>query len=402
MTTMRAPVAYDAIQVRLTPADDRWLVETTITLRAVAHESRDLSLNVGATPLVLRSVGSADAEHSGVVDGPGSAAVVLLRLDTDRRSSWDGVQITCVFEWTPKDSGRALEQLRHSADWEAPCLVLPDMLPELMVGEDLLQGVRADALPRIHLTGTLPAKLGAAWIRNSEQPDGALVDLLHLVIFQRAAHQRGARLTASVEGASAPAANLSIRELAQARAYASILLKSLSAQLGGAGLVRPLLYLTETPIQALYFPVGAFTIQPPAHAGAKKMGAGRPENVLRQFAQGWIGGGVRISGENTIELTLGVNGALALQWLASKHPDVLGRQIAKYEAMLEQGRATGEWRGLHRHLSITLALVHRLTEAPVQERLRALIHEHWGRYLPQEIFVTELRKVGVSVPGVYM
>ncbi len=61
MTTTRAPVAYDAIQVRLALVDDRWLVETTITLRAVAHESRNLSLYLGATPLVLQSVGLPDA-----------------------------------------------------------------------------------------------------------------------------------------------------------------------------------------------------------------------------------------------------------------------------------------------------------------------------------------------------
>ena len=122
-----------------------------------------------------------------------------------------------------------------------------------------------------------------------------------------------------------------------------------------------------------------------------------------RLAQSWVGGGVRLAGENALELTLAVGGALGLRWL--EHMELrapLERAIKSQEAAIQEARKTGNWRLKERGFAIQQPLYRALKSAAVRDKLRALINDHWGCHLPQDIWVAELRGIGVSVPVVYM
>jgi hypothetical protein len=403
MSESREPASYDLVTLGVAPAGRRWLVNGVIMLRSAQDDRGDLLLDCRWSPLLLRHVGLSCGTAYGVATGPDRNAVVKMELDLTRARSWDGATLTCEFEWAPEDVTRHDEMTDGAPAWQAPCLVLPDMLPRLIAMGDALQSVSSRPLTRISFDGHLPPDLGAGWIRSSETRLSDLTALLQLSLFPAVRGGMPLPDTGSVGVLSTSPDTLATKALQQARAYASPLYRYLGRELGCADMVRPVLCLSDIPVPPLYGAVAGYAPISPAHAGAKEPNVGKPVTIIRLFAQAWVGGGLRLSGENAAELTIAIGGALGMAWL-QKVGDAAAveRAIATHEATLSRARQSGEWRLAHQSLEIQLPLFRGMQDPRVVQTLRALIRENWGSYLPQQVLVDELRQAGVSVPAVYM
>ena len=120
------------------------------------------------------------------------------------------------------------------------------------------------------------------------------------------------------------------------------------------------------------------------------------------FAQSWLGGAVRLSGENALELTLAVGGSIGMCWLRhARQTEALKRTIAMQERALKETRPSDRLLK-HRVYALQLPLFRGLEKNVVGPLLQRLLHDHWGSFLPQAVLIEELRCGDVPVPGVFM
>lgn len=392
-------VTLDRVSLALEPMGEEWRVVADATLRAGQLATSTLLVDPSLSPLALDAVTSDHASCNMIFkDG---AETGFFQLDLPERSgrSWDGVTLRFHFRWSP--SGRDAVT-RHSARVrirETPCLVMPDMMPQLRSVDDSVPGVRSDALPRVTIDSGLPPELALAWVAASEEPRKQRDALLQAVVFPS---QQVWTSESALSIVRAPSAQVTPEQLVHAHHYALGFLRFVESRFGHGTRVHPALCLTHTPWDRRYPASGAFAAIEPEYAGARTPNVGKPQELVRMFAQSWLGGAVRLSGENALELTLAVGGSLGMCWLRhARQTEALKRSISMQECALRETRSSDHLLK-HRVYALQLPLFRGFEANVVGPILQRLTHDHWGSFLPQTVLIDELRRIEVPVPGVFM
>jgi hypothetical protein len=395
-------VSFERVSLCVAKLEGDWLLETEITLRCGSAAEGDLLIDLQLVPLELLHL-TCDRGTPIMPDITGAVPLqIAVRLNEVRTGNWNGARLRCAFRWSPD---RALTSDVGAAGRSfavAPCLLLPDMLPRATVAGEGVATTPPALLARIAFNGELPVGLSAGGVAIPNRSGDPTTELLQTIVVpsitRRAAVIREELIVMSDDSRDAVRDNLSL-----AAGYVSPLLDFLKRELGLGRSVRPVVYVGGVTYPPSFYPVGAYVPVAAEDVGAVVVNVGKPMSIIRLLAQAWLNAGIRIYGENASDLSLAIGGAIGLYWLeATRHSAELERALASQSASVAAARSTGAWRPADHVLAIQLSLYDSLSRPAVGKRIRALLAEHWGRYVPQEVLIKSLRDLGVAVPSVFM
>lgn len=390
---MEATIAFRSVSFKLLPvAGDGWDVIVVGELRGGRKSEDELLVTAAASPLAIQEVSSNFASAVHIPAEAGEATAVRL---TQRKSTggWDGAELVMRLRWRPP--ARQSEESQRGA-LEAPCLVLPDMLPRVAETRSSLGLPPPRHLPRLFFEDELPASLNAGGVAVNDEQGHATPELLQTVIFPSTP---GAPDFNDVVIASSPAPG-DPAQFRRSYEYLQPLLSEVGEMLGPDLAVRPVVCLTDS---AATFPVmGAYCPLAPADAGAERSNTGKPVNAIRLLAQAWLGGGMRLWGNNASELALAIGGGLGLFWLQEAGYDAhLERMLDEMTRKVQEAEASRDWRQADIVRAIELGVFRGLTHRAFPAALRSFIQGSWGRYVLQESLIDLLRRHGIAVPHVF-
>jgi hypothetical protein len=395
MTLLRATrssISFDKLKISLYPAGSRaWVVRVVARVHGGSRVRGDLIVQP-VFPLGISQVTSDYAQKSeGSADGDGDTAIRLLAPE-DAKKGWDGAEIS--FELTWREDADAVA----SNSVSVPCLVLPDMLPRLIEATDPLGADAPLRMARISFDEELPGELDAGGISIPDRKGRGTAELLQTVIFR--ATNDGPRFNDLAVAAGQSRADAS--QLQRAYEYVSPLLEFVKRDLLVSLPVRPVICLSNASPSEGYRPVGADCPLPPSYVGAVQPDVGKPVSVIRLLTLGWLGGGVRLWGENSVSVELALGGAIGLRCVSESGAHAfVQRALADLDARITAAHASGTWSADDLVRSIQLPLFHGLRDDTLRRVLGRLIQQHWGEFLPQSELITLLRSRGVSVPNVF-
>lgn len=395
-----SPLAYDRISFNVVPFDEHsWRVDVTARLAGGRSSRGDVLLVPGKSPLALLEVSSEDVigvRHEQLSTG---ARVVRLTGRARGTNGWNGAELRIRLCWSPDGARDGPSSSPAGASFSAPCLVLPDMLPTIVDVERPLSVAPPRRLPRIEYDADLPDGLNAGGIAVPDWCGRATPQLLQSVVF------RATPGAPDYDDLAVASANLAhdAGEMANAYEYSRRLLHDVRDSLLAPQTVRPVICLVDGTESSEVYPVaGAYCPTAAVDVGARQRNAGKPISIARLLAQSWLGGGVRVWGENAALLCLGIGGALGL--CCVERMGEAAYVTRTLDAMREAiTRASGPhgWGPGDLLRDMQLSLYEGLGDSRVRKALGRLIREHWGRFLPQEDLVATLRGAGVRVPHVF-
>lgn len=295
--------------------------------------------------------------------------------------------VKMVLAWDPNINDQSIVQ--------TPCAVLPDLLPGVI---DLGFPLPADApvrQPRLYFAEELPPSLQAGGIAMPDRNGRATPELLQTVIFPAEEGFVGVndlaigRTSSRFDEASCEAAY----------EYAWPLLSFISSELALAMPVRPVIMLLDTHRETVFPPVGAYCPLLGDDVGAVLPDSGRPVTAVRFLSQAWLNGGMRLWGENGLELSLALGGALGLRWLQVNDEEGLQAELERLTGEAAGNFEAGDFAKTVKGLQIHL--FRGLQSSAVRAQLGALVRNNWGGHVSQDGVIQMLREAGVSVPFVF-
>jgi hypothetical protein len=332
------------------------------------------------------------------VEEAGGTRTVRLERGTTV-ASWNGQVLRMKLRWTPQSTSvdaAYREVTRRSA---VPCLVLPDMLPEVHDAQSRLRIDIPRYLTRLRYATPLPPVLDAGGVSSTVNAGSLAPEMLQVAIIE----------PTSAAGASDE--DLTVVSLdpmygrdacERAMSYAKPLCRFLREELGLTGAAHPIIALADEEVRSLLPPLGAFCPVDPEEVGVVRPDVGKPTTVIRLLSQAWLAGGIRIWGENSVSLRLALGGAVGLRWaeqqgaeqFVTRALDDMGRRVTAADQ-------SGHWSEADLVRAIQLPLFRALRRRELCREIGALINDYWGRYMPQAELIDLLRRRQVEVPHVF-
>lgn len=396
----RFGVVYDDIALSISPLAHRdvWAVEGNATLLADKYAERSaVRLHFDARLPGVASLADATQSAAQCKDGNG-IPYWRFTLPEWAIHGWSEVKLRLQFEWHAKlaveDSNSAVGPTRVPP----LCLVIPSMLPRL-VSEATPIPMPPPKLPVIRYDTELPQELDGGGIALADQNHDPGTDLLQTVIFVRPEFHADAAKAGVAEGHGVRLTDDAMKVVLD---RAGAMLEFIGDEYGFRPHVRPVVFLTDWEFPLIDIPNGAFAPMKPEWIGARDPSLGKDQSVIRLLAQAWLGGGVRVWGENSVSLTLAIGGALGLRWYQQNDRLVhLEKTLAWQDRDLARAITANLWTEHEETLSIQLPLFHAMQDGRLQRALGTLLRQYWGRFLPQKVLIDLLRRFGVALPRVF-
>jgi hypothetical protein len=376
---------------------ESWRIRVSGELEVPDAVTGELILRTDNCPLELAAVRTSWSERVVQRDGGSSMSVVLPSLARTAlaRSS---LTVTLEFEWTPSWS-QAADKSTRDTHWVTPCLVLPDMLPQLGSSPGRGEHGVPTHLPRLFFAEELPRELSAGGVSIPDWRRRATPEFVQVVVYP--VHPES--LEYDDLGIAIPPTATEARSTEPAYEYLAPLRVFLGRELGLSSAVRPVAYLAPGPTDGLFPPTGAYCPLREDDAGMRRDGAGRPVAAIRGLSQAWLGAGMRIWGENSNELSLALGGALGLAWLEEQdereHLERINDRRTDAGQPDVEDVESGSITAIARALE--WPLYEGLRQARVRRALSKLVRKRWGSYVQQDELISLFRSLGVSVPGVF-
>ena len=374
-------------------------------------EHGPILLDIGSCPLIVQSVESESITGGErIVDARGRLQLALTPVATLPR--WDKVRLHMRLLWSPETPVQR-GAVSSAGGILAPCLVLPDMLPEPRMAARLIDDGPPPRLPRLYFEAELPSGLSAGGISMPGRSGDPSPELLQTVIFRTAPVRGAVDESDDLAVCAADAASPSQARLESAFDMAQQLIEFIKGDLGFAAPVRPVICIGADVIEKSgdlgraepYAPTGAYCPVAAEEAWATETEKGKDvlvATILAHALLGSTGGGVRVWGENAVELAMGVGGALGLRWLQTIGSNAaLARALAVRRDKVARAESTGEWSPSLHAMALQIPLCHGLQSRRNRRRLGRLLKRHWGHFIPQDLLVQELRRWGIRVPHVF-
>jgi hypothetical protein len=376
-----------------------WVVDVWVRLIGGTRRHGTLHLMTARSPLTVLDIEPpvpCDTHYR-----PTSTGVPLIEIvpRSEMPNGWHSTELHLRLLWDPASGGiehAGPEGVFHIG---APCLLLPEMLPDIAEASAPLRASPPARLPRIHFADQLPPEVEAGGISVPNWRGKASPEFLQLVLYP---YRDGAPKLEDlgIGAATEPQHRDAYEDMFR---YAIPLRDFLAEELGKRP-VRPVLCLVDETQAVLYPARGAYCPVLPADVGAMPEGMGKPRHLVRLLAQSWIGGGVQLWGENSSELTLAIGGALGLRWAEQWD------ELADVEELLASARkesaikSTGLDRveQILRDVGILEAHIHEGLKQPSFRRaLARVVRKKWGHYVHQDDIIAMMRHHRIPLPGVF-
>lgn len=375
---------------------DSWIVDVRARLSGGTKQHGTLQLLTARCPLTVRDVKPLAPCDVYSRSAPSGTAIIEIVPRTEMIGGWHGVDLEFQLLWEPTALWNGDQGTAGNPRLGAPCLLLPDMLPVLVEVSAPLGGAPPDQLPRIFFASELPPALNAGGVSVPNWRGKATPELLQAVVYVRSA---GAPDFDNL-GVGAVSAVLSRAACEEAYEYAAPLLDFVDEGLATGLPVRPVLFLVDEEHLTLYPPMGAYCPVRPEDVGAVRRDVGKPVHIVRLLAQSWIGGGVRLWGENSVELGLAIGGALGLRWAEQS------REHDHVEQVLDSARHVGASADGGSQMAedvgaLQAHIFQGLQQPSFRRALGKLVRNRWGSYLHQDDLISLLRHFRIPVPGVF-
>lgn len=393
---------FDQVSFAIRPGSaGAWDVHARIELADASAGDGDLLMLTPGCPLELRSVDVSWSRERVLPNESERASVLRLPPCDFKGKRGKRGALGLVLQWKP-DGATDAPAPGSATRWRAPCLVLPDMLPRVVAEAALLETEPPLRQTRVFYSEQLPEGLSAGGVSVPDWRGRATPELLQAVVFPTGEGMPdyddlavAAPIVDRARRSDVAAYEAAYEYLAPLRAFVS---RELMADLP----VRPVMYLADVPAGDVFPPMGAFCPLASRDAGMERARVGKPVGAILLLAQAWLGAGIRIWGDNGVELSLAMGGALGLRWLeAVGEHDHLEQTIERLRAA--PGSDGDAARG-------SIAAIARELQLPVYEGLRSnglrrelgrMIRKRWGKFVKQDEVIALLRRFGVEVPGVF-
>lgn len=383
-----------AIQVCRSERGAPWLIRVACRLSGGSRDPVDLCLLVEHTPLTLDNVLCGKSVNISRERTPMGALYFRLSPAGRRFHTWDGKEITLELLWTAA-SRADIDRPGGTGFARSPCLVLPDMLPILVEDPEMVGSDPPLSMPRIRYQGPLPIELSAGGISVPDWRGRATDEMLQVVVCETDAGD------AELDDLGVTAATREISAAARQKAYeyASPLVEHIQSELESKQPVRPIICITHAGIGDVYPATGAYCPIPQAAVGGLTPDCGKVTYATSLLAQSWLGGGVRISGENAAEFSFSLGAALGLRFIElHESPEDFS------SALSAAGRARGESLArddaavASRMRIMQLEILSGLRDRRFRQRLGKLISRNWGTYIRPEQLISLFHEFAVDLP----
>lgn len=388
-------IAFEAVSISInaTPTG-AWSVEASCRLRGGADTVGPIVLGMRDSPLVITRVVSDPEADAIEVPVPANSDMVLEARQNGK--SWAGTRLILSLEWNPEVRSHLVVDKLRGTGLVAPCLALPEMLPSIREVERPIQTFSRKR-PKIQFASDLPNVLDAGGVAIPDWRGRPTSVLLQTVICQSnisAPTSSAIAVTIAQNGQGVKLESAAHQRLV---AMVDFIATALCVSLP----VRPVVCVIDN--YATHYPnVGAFC---PILVGDVEIGVRnvqRDLNTIMQLAQSWFDAGVRIWGENSLALRLGVGIGLGLKWLerVMERSD-FDRAIADLRAAVRAPNAGEEPSPADVARAIGLSAFEAGRTGGLWRVLGKLLRRKWGEHVAQEEFIELLRGANVAVPHVF-
>lgn len=392
---VKRSVWYDQLAIEFGALDELGQ-HLTLTARLRASDSAahsPLLLDLAYCPLVIDDVlcSSVDLTMERISRST-KAPMIGLTLEPSSKAGWNGLSIVFSVHWIPSKPVLHGSRTNNSRGILTPCLVLPDAMPAIYSVGDAFGSQDDDLLTRLSVPADLPEYIVVGGIHTA---DG--ISWLQVIFGTDAslgfARVRNLHLLSPDYDTSA--LRNALHQLEPVRTFLG---ETLSPDN-----VTHVLFVSDEGVNSFYAPTGGYSSVPPRWLGLSTADKMNDAAIARTLACGWIRGGTRLWGENSVELAFSVAAAYGLLWLAhERRTDAIDRAIDFYTKIAKRSYDTETQTSGNQAIAMALPIFRALDNNAFLTAMTDIIADHWGRLLPQDRLIDLLRSHDVVLPHVFM